>query len=200
MRSRPPERRNSPALSGEATVVPKTQGSLVESIRVLRVAFTSARKHRTQVALQLRDIIVTAPDVLRGILESFSTAERVARCTRFHHRGDLADRQEPARVDLDLNFTAALYASTRSVRRGHATMTPARVIEHATAEILHGLLPTQWLRSNARAAPHMMSAFNVKRAAHRDRPARRCRFGKQPLSWCHSRFLVLGLGCYRLIR
>ncbi|MHB1503181.1 MAG: IS110 family transposase, partial [Acidimicrobiales bacterium] len=38
------------ALNGEATVVPKTHGSLVESIRVLRVAFTSARSSRTRVA------------------------------------------------------------------------------------------------------------------------------------------------------
>ena len=50
------------ALNGEAKVVPKAQGSLVESIRVLRVAFTSARGVHTRVALQIRDLIVTAPD------------------------------------------------------------------------------------------------------------------------------------------
>jgi transposase len=79
------------ALNGEATVVPKTHGSLVESVRVLRVAFTSARDSRTRVALQIRDLIVTAPDQLRMVLGPLSTAERVARCARFHHTGDVAD-------------------------------------------------------------------------------------------------------------
>ncbi|MHB1718847.1 MAG: IS110 family transposase, partial [Acidimicrobiales bacterium] len=78
------------ALNGEATVVPKTHGSLVESIRVLRVAFTSARDSRTRVALQIRDLIVTAPDVLRDVLGPLSTAERVARCVRFQVTGDVA--------------------------------------------------------------------------------------------------------------
>jgi transposase len=79
------------ALNGKATVVPKAQGSLVESIRVLRVAFTSARDARTRVALQLRDLIVTAPDQLRSVLGPLTTSERVARCARFHHSADLAD-------------------------------------------------------------------------------------------------------------
>jgi transposase len=79
------------ALNAEATVVPKTQGSLVESIRVLRVACTSARDSRTRVALQLRDLIVTAPDQLRTVLGPLSTAERVARAARFHVAGDVAD-------------------------------------------------------------------------------------------------------------
>ena len=79
------------ALNGEATVVPKTHGSLVESVRVLRVTFTSARDSRTRVALQIRDLIVTAPDQLRMVLGPLSTAERVARCARFHHTGDVAD-------------------------------------------------------------------------------------------------------------
>ena len=79
------------ALNGEATVVPKTHGSLVESVRVLRVAFTSARDSRTRVALQIRDLIVTAPDQLRMVLGPLSTAERVARCARFHHSGDMAE-------------------------------------------------------------------------------------------------------------
>jgi hypothetical protein len=78
-------------LNGEATVVPKAQGSLVESIRVLRVAFTSARDSRTRVALQIRDLIVTAPDQLRTVLGPLSTAERVARAARFQMADDIAD-------------------------------------------------------------------------------------------------------------
>jgi len=79
------------ALNGEADAIPKTQGSLVTSIRPLRVAFTSARNSRTRVALQIRDLIVTAPDELRAILGPLRTAERVARCARFHCDGDIGD-------------------------------------------------------------------------------------------------------------
>ena len=64
------------ALNGEAAVVPKSHGSLIESIRVLRVAFTSARSSRTQVALQIRDLIITAPDELRSVLGPLPTSER----------------------------------------------------------------------------------------------------------------------------
>jgi transposase len=46
------------ALNGEATTTPKVQVGIVESIRVLRIAFTSARNSRTRVALQIRDVIV----------------------------------------------------------------------------------------------------------------------------------------------
>jgi transposase len=87
-------------LNGEATTVPKSGQSLVESIRVLRVAFTSARHSRTRVILQIRDLLVTAPDQLRGVLDPLSTTERVARCSRFRVRGDLADPAEASRLAL----------------------------------------------------------------------------------------------------
>jgi transposase/DNA-binding XRE family transcriptional regulator len=88
------------ALNGEATVCPKTQGGIVESIRALRVAFTSARNSRTRVALQIRDLILTAPDQLREALGALKTAERVARCARFRTGGDLADPTEGTRLAL----------------------------------------------------------------------------------------------------
>jgi transposase len=87
-------------LNGEATIVPKAGGSLVESIRVLRVAFTSARNSRTRVALQTRDLIVTAPEQLRSVLGPLSTKERVTRCARFRVGGDLADPTEATRLAL----------------------------------------------------------------------------------------------------
>src|ERR1019366_9832559 len=45
-------------LNGEASGAPKSQDGVVESIRALRVAFTSARDARTRVALQIRDLLV----------------------------------------------------------------------------------------------------------------------------------------------
>lgn len=79
------------ALNGEAAAVPKAQGSVVTSIRALRVAFVSARDSRTRVALQIRDLIVTAPDELRAVFGPLSTTKRIALCARFHVSGDAAD-------------------------------------------------------------------------------------------------------------
>lgn len=98
------------ALNGEATVIPKTHDSIVESIRALRVAFTSARNSRTRVALQIRDLIVTAPAPLRAEIEPLSTALRVARCARFRP-GDPTDPREAWRCAV------CLVATRRSPRR-----------------------------------------------------------------------------------
>lgn len=87
------------ALNGEATVTPKAQAGMVESIRVLRVAFCSARRARTLAGLQIRDLIVTAPDQLRELLGPLSTAERVARCGRFRP-DDPCDPAEATRLSL----------------------------------------------------------------------------------------------------
>lgn len=68
-------------LAGEATATPKTRSGIVESIRVLRVARSSAIKARTQAANQLRDLLVTAPEGLRAQLHPLPTARRVAALT-----------------------------------------------------------------------------------------------------------------------
>lgn len=86
-------------LNGEATVVPKDRDSHVESIRVLRIAFCSARNSRTRVALQIRDLIVTAPPELREGLSELSTAKRVERCAGFRPR-DSRDSTEATKLAL----------------------------------------------------------------------------------------------------
>lgn len=88
------------ALSGDATGCPKDSTGVVEAIRVLRVAFRSARRARTQVGLQIRDLIVTGPESLRAKLGSLSTAERVQRCACFRPGGDLADPATATRTAL----------------------------------------------------------------------------------------------------
>jgi transposase len=87
------------ALNGEASVAPKSQDGIVESVRVIRVAFCSARAHRTQVSNQMRDLILTAPDQLRCDLEPMNAAQRVQRCVRFRP-GELADPLEGTRLAL----------------------------------------------------------------------------------------------------
>jgi len=86
------------ALNGEATVVPKDHDDIVESIRVLRVAFCSARDTRTRLALQIRDLIVTAPAALRESMPA-KTADRVAHCAKFRP-GNVRDPHEATRLAL----------------------------------------------------------------------------------------------------
>ena len=59
---------------------------IIESIRVLRVAYCSARETRTRLALQIRDLIVTAPPTLRESLPN-KTADRVTQCAKFRPGG-----------------------------------------------------------------------------------------------------------------
>jgi transposase len=86
------------ALNGEATVVPKSHDDSVESIRVLRIAFCSARDTRTRLALQIRDLIVTAPAALRESMPS-RTKERVEHCAGFRPK-DPREPQEATRLAL----------------------------------------------------------------------------------------------------
>ena len=53
------------ALSGEASVTPKTRNGPVEEIRVLMVARRSAREQRIQTLNQLRHLVFTAPEEIR---------------------------------------------------------------------------------------------------------------------------------------
>lgn len=64
-------------LSGDATATAKDHGTVIDSIRVHRVARSGAIKARTAAANQLKDLIVTAPDELRSELRSKTTRQRV---------------------------------------------------------------------------------------------------------------------------
>jgi transposase len=70
--------------AGKAKAVPKHTDGVVESIRLLRAARHSAVKSRTAAMVQLRDIIVTAPQQLRDQLASRRTLRGKATvCARF---------------------------------------------------------------------------------------------------------------------
>lgn len=70
-------------LCGEAAVIPKTADGKVEGLRALRIARRSARKARTQTALQIRDLILTAPNELRDQLQPLEAPARAKRCAQF---------------------------------------------------------------------------------------------------------------------
>jgi transposase len=65
------------ALSGAEKVIPKDTTTIVESIRVLRIARTGAVKARTAAYNQLKDLIITAPEPLRTSLRG-KTLHRVS--------------------------------------------------------------------------------------------------------------------------
>lgn len=65
---------------------PKARDGIVEAIRVLRIARASAVKARTQTILQLRNLVLTAPEDLREALRDLTIKQLVARCARWHRR------------------------------------------------------------------------------------------------------------------
>lgn len=67
-------------LAETATAMPKSKTGIVESIRVLRLARQTAVKARSQTAIQLRALIVSAPDEVRDELIALSTKQSLARC------------------------------------------------------------------------------------------------------------------------
>jgi transposase len=70
-------------LSGEATVVPKLKDGLVESIRAVHIVRRSAVKARTQAGNQIKDLVLTAPDVIRDELRTLNTRQRALRASRW---------------------------------------------------------------------------------------------------------------------
>lgn len=97
------------ALNGEATGLVKTKDGAVESIRVLHLAYYSARQSRSKVACQIRDLIVTAPEEIRCLLGDLTTEHRVERCSRLRPVGDPAD--PVVGTKLALRFLARRYQS-----------------------------------------------------------------------------------------
>ncbi len=64
-------------LAGRATGAPKDNDGDIESIRILRIARTSAIKARTQAANQIHALVVTAPEPLRAHLRDLSLTRLV---------------------------------------------------------------------------------------------------------------------------
>jgi transposase len=82
------------ALSGTATAVPKQTNGIVEAIRQLAVARAGALKARTAALQQLDDLVITAPEQLRGELRRGRTLKaRSALCLAL--RPDTTRLHEP---------------------------------------------------------------------------------------------------------
>jgi transposase len=128
-------------LAGKATVTPKQTNGIVESIRMLRVARNSAVKARVAATVQIRDLLITAPQPLRDQLaDRRSLPGKATVCARF--RISAAD-------DLSKPFHAAKY-TLRSV---------ARRIEALDEEIY--ALDTQLEQLVATAAPRTVQLLGI---------------------------------------
>ncbi len=73
-------------LADRATAQPKARDGIVESIRLLRIARQTAVKARTQAALQIRTIIISAPDELRDELIGLKAKKAAERCASMRPR------------------------------------------------------------------------------------------------------------------
>lgn len=67
------------ALAATDTVTAKTSDGLVEALRVTNTARRSALKAHTEVIVQIKSLLVTAPNHIRDEYRDFSTAKLVAR-------------------------------------------------------------------------------------------------------------------------
>lgn len=79
------------AAAGRATTVPKTRTGAAEAIRVLRVARTSAVKARTQAMNQLKNLLITAPALLRESITGGTPLQLMRACAQLPPGPDLAD-------------------------------------------------------------------------------------------------------------
>lgn len=77
-------------LAGHAQVVPKTHDGVVESIRVLLVAYNSTIQALQRTDGRLGSLLVTAPEVLRVQFAHLNADQRGLRAARLHS-GDNAD-------------------------------------------------------------------------------------------------------------
>jgi transposase len=96
------------ALAGKANAIPKRTDGIVESIRQLRVARQSAVKARSAAMVQLRDLIVTAPEPLR---------EQLSESKTIRGKASLCRRLRPALGELERPSQSARFALRSLARR-----------------------------------------------------------------------------------
>lgn len=88
-------------ISGEATTRPKNTTSSIESIRLLTVARSSAVKTRAKLMVQIQDLLVTAPAVLREQIIAASGRGKTAQCAKLRPDADrIAEPVQAAKMAL----------------------------------------------------------------------------------------------------
>jgi len=124
-------------LSGEADGTPKSGDDLVEMIRVLRVARSTAVKARTQALNALKSLLVTAPAELRDQLRGLPTARLVVTAARL-------------RAGREVTTLAATKTALRALAGRYQAL---------NSEI--GALDAQLAELTAETAPKLVDTFGV---------------------------------------
>ena len=138
-------------LSAEAAGSPKAGDDLVEMIRVLRVARSTAIKARTQAINALRALLVTAPPELRDELRALSTSGLVTKAAQ-------------VRPGERLNTLAASKLALRHLaRRCQALQAETQSLDAQLAQL------------TATASPHLAEAVRDRRRHGRCAAGRRRR-------------------------
>jgi transposase len=88
-------------LAGTSTGVPKSGDDWVDTVRVLRIARTSAMHSRSQACNQLHPVVVSAPASLRDELMALTKHQLIARAERFRV-AELSDPSDATRWTLRL--------------------------------------------------------------------------------------------------
>lgn len=78
-------------LAGHATAAPKAHDGVVESIRVLLVAYGSARRSIDRIGGQLRSLVVTAPEAIRIEFAGHDAKAIATKASRLRPGEDCAD-------------------------------------------------------------------------------------------------------------
>lgn len=107
------------ALADNDTVTAKTGTGAVEAIRVTNAARRSAMKARTEVIVQLKSLIVTAPEQVRAEYRDLPTNRLITRLTG--SRGRASDDEVAARTRTALKRLAVRYQQLDEEITGHDT-------------------------------------------------------------------------------
>lgn len=117
------------AQSGDSTGEAKTRDGNVETMRVLRIARSSARKARNRALNQMRSIVSTAPDEIRSELRGLSVYRLLERANSYRPAG---------RTDL---ISGTKYALKTLAKRVSGLNDEIKEIDAMLAELIEATAP-----------------------------------------------------------
>jgi transposase len=119
-------------LAGKANAVPKQTDGIVESIRLLRAARHSAVKSRSAAIVQLRDIIITAPQELRDQLSCRRT---------IRGKASVCARLRPSARELRSPSQAAKFALRSLAQRIEALDLEIKSLDRELEQLVRAAAP-----------------------------------------------------------
>jgi transposase len=159
------------AFSGDANAAAKTQDGNVEAIRVLRVARTFARGARTQALDQMRSLVSTAPEPIRGERRGLSVHRLLARSSSYRPG---TDRDVVSLTKLTLRALAR-----RAIELEEEIKTFDAILEPLVAETAPELVATLGVGSDSAGALLVAAGDNPERLRNEAAFAHLC--GAAPL-------------------